>query len=206
MTAKRKKKRKNRKIKFSEDRYIEKFNMSGSKAVIPVELKEAEDLYMKHDYLKMELSDSVCKYIEEIAYMIPIDTEIELEIHCPRVDVYTQQKMARAIKNNYGIEIDDVDYELREEHKKSLILLAIGLVLIVINILTEDILGLIFSNFLSVVWWVLIWEVSETYFFDRKENQSKRLNYQQLYDAKTGFIFNDEEASRERELELNKLN
>ena len=206
MPAKRKKKRKNRKIKFSEDRYIEKFYMSGNKAVIPVELKEAEDLYMKHDYLKMELSDSVCKYIEEIAYMIPIDTEIELEIHCPRVDVYTQQKMARAIKNNYGIEIDDVDYELREDHKKSLILLAIGLVLIVINILTEDVLGLVFSNFLSVVWWVLIWDVSEMYFFDRREYQSKRLNYQQLYDAKTVFIFNDEEASRERERELNKLN
>ena len=206
MPAKRKKKRKNRKIKFSEDRYIEKFYMSGNKAVIPVELKEADDLYMKHDYLKMELSDSVCKYIEEIAYMIPIDTEIELEIHCPRVDVYTQQKMARAIKNNYGIEIDDVDYELREDHKKSLILLAIGLVLIVINIITEDVLGLVFSNFLSVVWWVLIWEVSEIYFFDRREYQSKRLNYQQLYDAKTFFVFNDEEASRERERELNKLN
>ena len=50
MPAKRKKKRKNRKIKFSEDRYIEKFYMSGSKAVIHVELKEAEDLGMKHDY------------------------------------------------------------------------------------------------------------------------------------------------------------
>ena len=206
MPAKRKKKRKNRKIKFSEDRYIEKFYMSGNKAVIPVELKEADDLYMKHDYLKMELSDSVCKYIEEIAYMIPIDTEIELEIHCPRVDVYTQQKMARAIKNNYGIEIDDVDYELREDKKKSLILLAIGLVLLVINILTEDVLGQVFSNFLSVVWWVLIWDVSEMYFFDRTEYQSKRLNYQQLYDAKTVFIFNDEEESRERERELNKLN
>ena len=206
MPAKRKKKRKNRKIKFSEDRYIEKFYMSGSKAVIPVELKEADDLYMKHDYLKMELSDSVCKYIEKIAYMIPIDTEIELEIHCPRVDVYTQQKMARAIKNNYGIEIDDVDYELREDKKKSLILLAFGLVLLVINILTEDVLGQVFSNFLSVVWWVLIWDVSEMYFFDRTEYQSKRLNYQQLYDAKTVFIFNDEEASRERERELNKLN
>lgn len=204
MPTKRKKKRKNRKIKFSEDRYIEKFYMSGNKAVIPVELEKATDLYMKHDYLKMELSDSVCKYIEEIAYMIPIDTEIELEIHCPRVDVYTQQKMARAIKNNYGIEIDDVDYELREDNKKSLILLAIGLVLIVINIITEDVLGLIFSNFLSVVWWVLIWEVSEIYFFDRAEYQSKRLNYQQLYDAKTVFIFNDEEEAKEREKELNK--
>ena len=176
MPTKRNKKRKNRKIKFSEDRYIEKFYMSGNKAVIPVELHNAEDLYMKHDYLKMELSDSVCKYIEEIAYMIPIDTEIELEIHCPRVDVYTQQKMARAIKNNYGIEIDDVDYELREDKKKSLILLAIGLVLLVINILTEDVLGQVFSNFLSVVWWVLIWDVSEMYFFDRTEYQSKRLN------------------------------
>ena len=39
MPTKRKKKRKNRKIKFSEDRYIEKFYMSGNKAVIPVELK-----------------------------------------------------------------------------------------------------------------------------------------------------------------------
>ena len=63
MPTKRKKKRKNRKTKFSEDRYIEKFYMSGSKAVIPVELEKANDLYMKHDYLKMELSDSVCKYI-----------------------------------------------------------------------------------------------------------------------------------------------
>ena len=98
MQSKRNSKRKNRKIKFSEDRYVEKFYMSGNKAVIPVELKSADDLYMKHDYLKMELSDSVCKYIEEIAYMIPINTEIELEIHCPRVDVYTQQKMQELLK------------------------------------------------------------------------------------------------------------
>ena len=105
MPAKRKKKRKNRKIKFSEDRYIEKFYMSGSKAVIPVELKEAEDLYMKHDYLKMELSDSVCKYIEEIAYMIPMNTDIVIELHCPEVDEETKTKMIKAIKNNYGMEI-----------------------------------------------------------------------------------------------------
>lgn len=197
-------KRKNRKIKYNEENYINLNYMVNGKAVIPVELETVDDLFMKHDYKKFEVSDDVCKYIEEIAYMIPIDTEIELEIHCPRVDVYTQQKMSRAIKNNYGIEIDDVDYELREDHKKSLILLAVGLVLIIINILTEDVLGLVFSNFLSVVWWVLIWEVSEIYFFDRREYQSKRLNYQQLYDAKTIFIFNDEEESREREKELNK--
>ena len=85
-----------------------------------------------------------------------------------------------------------------------LILLALGLVLIIINIITEDVLGLVFSNFLSVVWWVLIWEASEIYFFDRTEYHSKRLNYQQLYDAKTIFVFNDEEESLERERMLNK--
>lgn len=203
MESKRNIKRKNRKIKFSEDRYVEKFYMSGNKAVIPVELEKATDLYMKHDYLKMELSDSVCKYIEEIAYMIPINTEIELEIHCPRVDVYTQQKMARSIKNNYGIEIDDVDYELAEESRKALFLLIFGLILIIFNVLTEDLLGMVFSNFISVVWWVVIWEVSEIYLFNRGNLKSKRLNYQQLYDAKTKFIFNDEEEAKERERELN---
>ncbi len=204
MQSKRNTKRKNRKIKFSEDRYVEKFYMIGSKAVIPVELKSVDDLYMKHDYLKMELSDSVCKYIEEIAFMIPINTEIELEIHCPRVDVYTQQKMARTIKNNYGIEIDDVDYQISEDNKKSLLLLLVGLILLIINIVTEELLGSVISNFLSVIWWVAIWEVGEIYLFNRGEYKSQRLSYQQLYDAKTKFIFNDEEEAKERERELNK--
>ena len=39
--------RKNRKIKFDEDRYIEKYYMNENKvAVIPVELESERDLYM----------------------------------------------------------------------------------------------------------------------------------------------------------------
>ena len=48
---------------------------------------------MKHDYKKYELSDDLCKYIEEIAYMVPINTDIVLEIHCPEIDEELQNKI-----------------------------------------------------------------------------------------------------------------
>ena len=108
MDIKRSKRRRNRKIKFSEKEYIEKLYMKDGKAVIPVELEKPDDLYMEHDYLKRELSDSVCKYVEEIAYMIPINTDIIIEIHCPKVSKEMQDKMESSIKNNYGtVTIDE---------------------------------------------------------------------------------------------------
>ena len=111
MATKRKGKRKNRKIKFSELNYVEKNYMSRGKAIIPIKLEKISDLYMKHDYKQMELSDSVCDYIEEIAYMVPINTDIILEIHCPEIDEEYQSKVKKNIKNNFGMEIDDNEYD-----------------------------------------------------------------------------------------------
>ena len=79
-------KRKNQKIKYNEENYIKKNYIVNGKAVIPLELEEINDLFMKHDFKKFELSDDVCKYIEEIAYMIPMDTDIIIEVHCKEVD------------------------------------------------------------------------------------------------------------------------
>ncbi len=183
--------RKNRKIKFSEDRYIEKYYMKDDIAVIPVELKKETDLYMRHDFKKMELSDSVCAYIEEIAYMVPINTDIIIEIHCPRVPKSKQDKMKRAIRNNYGMEIDEIEYDIKTQNKRSFILLFFGLVLLVLNFFLEKYkyIGTIVSNFMCVVWWVAIWNFIELQTLDKGENVEKRLNYQQLYDAKVTFVF-----------------
>ena len=190
MPAKRKGNRKNRKIKFSEANYVEKNFMRRGKAVIPIELKSVNDLYMKHDYKKMELSDEVCAYIEEIAYMIPINTDIVLEIHCPEVDEETQAKIKKSIKNNYGIEIDDVEYDLNTNYKKAGIFAVLGVVLLVINLLLDRFE--LFSNFLSVIWWVFIWDMVEILAMDNSEMKWKRLNYQQLYDATYEFVFDND--------------
>ncbi len=193
MEIKRNIRRKNRKIKFSEHKYVERYYLQDGKAVIPVELKEATDLYMKHDYKKLELADSVCNYIEEIAYMIPVNTDIVLEIHCPKVDKFTQDRMSKSIHNNYGIEIDDVDYDIMLENRRSMILLVFGILLIILNILTDRYINnSILSNFLCVVWWVAIWDMIEIQTMDKTENKWKRLNFQQLYDAEITFVFDEE--------------
>lgn len=190
MPAKRKGRRKNRKIKFSELNYVEKNYMKRGKAIIPIKLEKISDLYMKHDYKQMELSDSVCNYIEEIAYMVPINTDIVLEIHCPEIDEELQNKIKKNIKNNYGMEIDDNEYDLSINNKRALIFTIVGVFLLIVNILTEN-LGRVFSDFLSVVWWVAIWDMVEILVLDNQEIKWKRLNNQQLYDSTVRFVFDD---------------
>ena len=51
--------RRNRRIKYNEESYINKNYVVDGKAVIPVELDKTDDLFMKHDYKKYELSDDV---------------------------------------------------------------------------------------------------------------------------------------------------
>ncbi len=143
---------------------------------------------MKHDYKKYELSDDVCKYIEEIAYMVPMNMDIVIEIHCPEVNDSEKTSMIRAIRNNYGMEIDDADYDVSRVNRKSILFGIIGLLILVINILTEDFIGAVLSNFICVVWWVAIWEMVELQTIEKQDLKWKRLNYQQLYDAEITFV------------------
>jgi hypothetical protein len=184
-------KRKNRRIKYNEENYINKNYIVDGKAIIPVELKEIDDLFMKHDYKRFELSDDVCKYIEEIAYMIPLSTDIVIELHCPKVDKNTKEKMIKAIKNNYGMEIDDADYDVAKINKRSIIYGIVGLLILAINLLTEKYIGPVLSNFICVVWWVAIWDTVELQTIEKSDLMWKRLNYQQLYDAEIKFVFDE---------------
>ena len=186
-------KRKNRKIKYNEENYINLNYMVNGKAVIPVELETVDDLFMKHDYKQFELSDDVCKYIEEIAYMIPISTDIVIELHCPEVYDVFKEKMIRAIRNNYGMEIDDIDYDLNKVNTRSWIYGIVGIAILVFNLLTEKLIGEVLSNFICVVWWVAIWEMVELQTMDKPDLKWKRLNHQQLYDAEITFVFDKED-------------
>ena len=198
MPAKRKGKRKNRKIKFSELNYVEKNYVKKGKAIIPVKIDKISDLYMKHDYKQMELSDSICDYIEEIAYMVPINTDIVLEIHCPEIDEELQNKIKKNIKNNYGMEIDDNEYDLSSNNKRAWLFAFIGIVFLIINMLIENI-GRILNDLICVIWWVAIWDMVEIWLVDNREIKWKRLNYQQLYDSTIKFVFDDKVEEKNEE-------
>ena len=194
MQTKKYARRRNRKIKFDEDRYIEKYYMEDGKAVIPLDLETEADLYMKHDHKRMELSNSVCDYIEEIAYMVPINIDIVIEIHCPKVTKATKERMKKAIRNNYGMEIDEIEYDMSIQNRRSILFTIIGLILLIINIILDRLMSHILSNVICVAWWVALWNVIEVQTIEKVESKEKRLNYQQLYDAEIKFVYDKENS------------
>lgn len=181
---------KKKNIGHVEKGYIEKNYMKGEKAIIPIQLEKPEDLYMKYDYKKIRLSESVCNYIEKIVNMIDSDIDIILEIHCPTIEEKMQKEMIKTIKNNYRLEIEEIHRNQQEEDHKSRILLVAGIVLLIINLLIDQFLrSSIISNFVCVVWWVAIWDMIELQTLDKSESNAKEQLYQQLYNAEIMFGF-----------------
>lgn len=180
---------KNRKIKFSEEDYIEKHYIRDGKAIIPIELNSLEDLYMKHDYKKITLSDSICKYIEEIAYLIPLKYAIVLEIHCPEITEEEQIKVKKIIKNNYGMEIDDRDYDVKVSTQKSALLFILGMILLLVSFALEGKIPEFLEEFIYIAGWVSLWEMFESLVLENNQKRVERLNNLQLYDSEITFIF-----------------
>lgn len=189
------KKRKNRKIKYSEQDYIEKNYIKDGKAVIPIKIKKLDDLYMKHDYLKLDLADEVFDYIEEVAYLIPRNTDIVLEIHYnDEISEKKQDRIRKVFKSNYGSDIDDIDYDISHHNSNAILFFLVGTIFIFLSFLSSSVTSFVanfITEFLSITGWVFIWEMIETIAIQRSELISKRLNKLQLYDAEITFIFDD---------------
>lgn len=181
--------RKNRKIKFSEKDYFEKHYLREGKAVIPITIENVNDLYMKHDYRKMDLSDQLCNYIEEIAYIVPLKYDIILEIHSPEISEEDQNKIRKNFKANYGMDIDDRDYEISRSRIKALLMFLIGILLMFFAHAVMPYISDALSEFLIIAAWVPLWDMIEILTLDNEELKTERLNKLQLYDAHVTFVF-----------------
>lgn len=183
----------NKKIKFREKDYVEKnYIREDGKAVIPIYIKDMESLYMKHDYKKLVLSDDIFNYIEEIASIIPFKYDIVLEFHCKEITADEQERVKRIIKNNYGMEIDDIDYEKRIGSFISFGLFIIGIIILILSYALEDILLEFIKEFLVIAGWVVLWDMLESVIFTDNKRKIERLNKLQLYDSQVEFVFDEE--------------
>lgn len=185
----------NHKIRYREKDYVQKNYMKDGKAVIPIKINKLDDLYMKHDFLKLDLSDEVFDYIEEIAYIIPTNVNIVLEVHYhDEISNNQQQRIRKVFKANYGSDIDDIDYELRMHNYKSIILFLFGAFFIFMSFIFKNLtfaLAEFINEFLMISGWVFLWEMVEVLSIRRSDLISKRINKLQLYDAEISFVFDD---------------
>ncbi len=184
----------NKKIKFREKDYIHKnYIREDDKAVIPIRLDNIDELYMKHDYKRLVLSDEISDYIEEVASIIPFKHDIILEIHCKRIDDESQKRIRKVIKNNYGMEIDDIDYETRMSKYISAISLVLGIAIIVLALAIEvEKIGII-KELLMLAGWVIVWDILEELIFTNSRRKMERLNKLQIYESQVDFVFDDME-------------
>lgn len=181
--------KRNRKIKFSENDYFEKHYLQNGKAVIPITINKIDDLYMKHDYKKIDLSDQLSNYIEEMAYIVPIKYDIVLEIHSPEISEQEQKHIRKTFKSNYGMDIDDIDYDIRTANDKAWILFVIGMVLMVFAYAITPYVWQFISDFAIIAGWVALWDMIEILWLDNEKLKTERLNKLQLYDAEVTFVF-----------------
>ena len=180
---------KNRKIKFREADYIEKHYIKDGKAIIPIHLNSINELYMKHDHKKLALSDEVCDYIEEIAYIIPLKYPIVLEIYCPEISEDQQLRIKKVIKNNYGMEIDDRDYDIHVANRKCISLFFMGLVFMLLSFALHGKVTQFVVEFFSIAGWVALWEMFESLMLNNSAKRTERLYKLQLYDSEIRFAF-----------------
>ncbi len=184
----------NRKIKFREKDYVENnYIREDGKAVIPLELNSINDLYMKHDYEKLVISDDISNYIKEVASIIPFKYDIILEFHCPKIDLAQQERIKRIIKNNYGMEIDDLDYENRLESYTSTALFIIGTLLLILYFILPETTLSILKEMILLISWVILWDIVENAIFTSNRRRIERLNILQIYDSKIEFVFDKNE-------------
>jgi len=185
----------NHKIRYSEKDYVQKNYIKDGKAVIPIKINKLDDLYMKHDYLKLDLSDEVFDYIEEVAYLIPRNVDIVLEVHYhDEISNNQQQRIKKVFKSNYGSDIDDINYELRIHNYKAIILFLFGAFFIFMSFIFNNLtfaLAEFIAEFFMISGWVFIWDMVETLSIKRSELISDRINKLQLYDADISFVFDD---------------
>ena len=185
----------NHKIRYSEKDYVKKNYIKDGKAVIPIQINKLEDLYMKHDYLNLDLSDAICDYIEEVAYLIPRKIDVILEIHhSGEISGNQQQRIKKVFKANYGSDIDDIDYDLRMHVYKAIILFLFGAFFIFMSFIFNNLsfaLAEFIAEFFMISGWVFVWDMVETVSIKRSELISKRINKLQLYDAEITFNFDD---------------
>ena len=60
------------------------------------------------------------------------------------------------------------DYDLAVNNKRATIFAVVGIALLIFSALIEDV-GRIFTDFISVVWWVAIWDMVEILFLENQE-------------------------------------
>jgi hypothetical protein len=171
------------------------------KLLIEIELKSLMQLFNSFDpapFHEKELDANAEIYIFNSVAEFPLKKSLELRIHLPssEIDKETEETLKKAIKNHFSYRILLTNIEIRNILQRGRRNMAIGILflflcLLVIGLLStreEGLLKNMFSEGLTIIGWVAMWEPVNVFLYGWWPLIQKRNIYKKILgmDVKVG--------------------
>lgn len=166
---------------FDSKLYMNQHYIKDEKAIIPIYIKNIDDIYISYDEQKQVLRPELISYIEDIAYYVPYDISIVLEFSGYSFKEEEKVRLMENITNQFGMKTHDMEVELNYNAKKAIKLFVVGSIVLAISFMIRTLQYTNYvSEILSIIGTFSIWEFVNTIWFERKEKRVNKLNAGQL--------------------------
>ena len=166
---------------FDSKLYMNQHYIKDEKAIIPIYIKNIDDIYISYDEQKQVLRPELISYIEDIAYYVPYDISIVLEFSGYSFKEEEKVRLMENITNQFGMKTHDMEVELNYNAKKAIKLFVVGSIVLAISFMIRTLQYTNYvSEILSIIGTFSIWDFVNTIWFERKEKRVNKLNAGQL--------------------------
>lgn len=177
------------KKKFNYNKYVKEFYVEKGIAHVYANVTSYDDIISRYSVKNYEvLNDDFINYLEQVTYYIPIVYPVVLSIDGCKFSLEEEKIIEEKVKEYFGLKLSDATMNLKENRRKSLILL-------LVSFLTWSLLSLfnyfniaeIFMEAYLVIIWFFLWTFAEFEFIDRPKLKYDKLDMAQLASMKIVF-------------------
>lgn len=186
--------KKYRKTKFNYENFVSEYYVDDDgKAYISTKVSSINDIISKHSIKDYEwVNPDFIHYVEDMAYYIPVEESIVLEICGHKFNEKEQALIKRVLTQYFGLKFGDAIIDIKINRKKSTILLVFGIISVFLFMLLNIIKVIpTISELIIFGFWFFLWEYLDLRFLEGSDLAVKKLEAAQLANVK--IIFNEKE-------------
>lgn len=175
-------KRNVRKMKVDYLKYVKDFYLEGGLAVISCNVSDYYDIIDRYSVEGYEwLNEEFTRFIESNAWYIPIEYPIVLEICGAKFTRAQRKAITETIQDYYQLKMGDKQMELHSNTFRVLAFFVIAVVFTIIFFIVDSThQDSFFNEFIVILVWFFIWELSDLLIYDRRDLQEEKMEAAQL--------------------------
>ncbi|RCW54209.1 MULTISPECIES: hypothetical protein [Halanaerobium] len=168
-------------------RYIYHTNQHNNAYLVELNLDNYDDLFNSWDGSALdrkELDPELSHFLERASYELPLKEKVELCFYLPedKQDEGVEADSRATIKNNFRMNLFFIDQDLKNNNKKIMTYIVMGLLFLITAYLIPEnkdlslLISLLMEG-LFVGGWVFLWEAFSIFFFGSRELKEKKKRY-----------------------------